>query len=390
MRAAGLIAIKDLRQRLRDRSALIISVFVPLGLSFILASSLGGVDERIVDRPYGLVDLDRGEVAAAFPALLARFGFDNVRTLSTRDDALREAGADRIAAAWVLPRGFSRAAFGSQPAAIAVIGSPDAPIGTQIARAVADGFANELNALRLSVAAALPPGVFPRDETIRALVERARSTPASAVLSERPVGSRTFTTDTFFAAGMAVFFAFFAVEFGTRSLLQERQNGTLPRLLAGPVRPGSILAGKAMASFVIGLTSMSALVVATTYLLDAEWGRIGGVVVMILASVTAAVGITMLVTTLARTPEQASGYAGITAMFLGLLGGSFFPISQGGEVLSRLTLVTPHAWLMRGLGELSGGAGVPEILPEAGIAMLFGFIPGAIGLVRARTLIGGS
>ena len=49
---------------------------------------------------------------------------------------------------------------------------------------------------------------------------------------------------SFFAAGMAVFFLFFTVQFGVTSLLEERNDGTLARLLAAPISRASILGGK--------------------------------------------------------------------------------------------------------------------------------------------------
>jgi ABC-2 type transport system permease protein len=43
MRAAWLICAKDLRSRLRDRSAVLIGIVVPLGLAFIFNSIFSGV-----------------------------------------------------------------------------------------------------------------------------------------------------------------------------------------------------------------------------------------------------------------------------------------------------------------------------------------------------------
>ena len=45
MRAALLIASKDLRQRARDRSAFMMAIVVPLALAFILSQILGGIGD---------------------------------------------------------------------------------------------------------------------------------------------------------------------------------------------------------------------------------------------------------------------------------------------------------------------------------------------------------
>ena len=47
----------------------------------------------------------------------------------------------------------------------------------------------------------------------------------------------------------------------------------------------------------------------------------------------------------------------MVALVLGMLGGSFFPVAQAGGLLATLSLLTPQAWFLRGLGDLAGGGG---------------------------------
>ena len=64
MRAALDIALKDLRQKIRDRSALLISVVAPFVLAALFSLILGGLDEDFSAR-WGYVDLDGGTIAQA-------------------------------------------------------------------------------------------------------------------------------------------------------------------------------------------------------------------------------------------------------------------------------------------------------------------------------------
>src|SRR5690606_17446492 len=113
---------------------------------------------------------------------------------------------------------------------------------------------------------------------------------------------------------MAIFFLFFTAQFGVLSLLTERREGTLPRLVAAPIRPWSIVAGKAIGSFALGIVAMAVLVLASSLLLGASWGDPLGVALLVLAAVIAAMGITALITTMARTEEQAGGWNSIVAV----------------------------------------------------------------------------
>ena len=165
---------------------------------------------------------------------------------------------------------------------------------------------------------------------------------------------------------MAVFFVFFTVEFGVRSLLEEREEGTLARLLVAPVNAWSVIGGKALAGFVLGLVSTTLLVVATTWLIGAEWGDPLGVALLVLGGVLAAVGVTALVATLASTPAQAGAYVSIVAVVGGLLGGTFFPISQAG-LLGTLRFLSPQGWLMEGFQDSAGGSVADIAGPLAGV-----------------------
>ena len=69
MRIALVIAAKDLRQRLRDRSALVVGVAAPLVLALIISAALGGTGFNSFHATYALYDGDHGSVARSFTAI---------------------------------------------------------------------------------------------------------------------------------------------------------------------------------------------------------------------------------------------------------------------------------------------------------------------------------
>ena len=389
MRAVLRIATKDLKRSIRDRSAIALSIVAPLVLAFILSSVLGNADESFSVN-YAVVDQDGGHIARGFveEALggMEEEGFAEIQEVDGIAEAERLIDNDDIGAAFVLPSGFTDAVQGGQAAEIRVLKSPDARISAEIARSVATGFASDLNAVSLSIATALADEGG-SEQPAEELAEAARSTPVPARVTEEVAGSREFDTKTFFAAGMAVFFLFFTAQFGAVSLLTERKEGTLSRLLAAPVSTRSIIGAKALYGYVLGAGSMAVLIVATSFLMGASWGDPLGVALLVAAGVFAAMGIQSVVTTLAKTDEQAAGYGSIVGVTLGLLGGTFFPLSQAG-LLQNLSYATPHAWLMRGFGDLSGGAGtITDTLPSLLALLAIGAVTGTIALMRSRYLV---
>ena len=390
MRAAWLICRKDLRSRLRDRSAVLIGIVVPLGLAFIFNAIFSGISGGSNVISLGVVDADHGVASQQFTgqvlAAVGRSGLITIHTEPTVPRARALAARGTLAAVIVIPAGFSARVQAGQPASLQVIGNADAPVSTQVARSIAESYAADLNRIRLSVAtAAANPGVPLPPARIRALAAAAAAATAPVAVRDVSAQTRELDQKSFFAAGMAVFFLFFTVQFGVTSLLEERNEGTLARLLAAPVSRASILGGKLLTSFLLGIISMTVLVVATTVLFGAAWGNPFGVAVLIVAAIMAATGIMALIATLARNAEQAANWQSVTAVILGLIGGTFFPVSQAPGILSRLTFVAPQAWFLRGLGDLRG-AGVPAVWMPALAMLAFAAVTGGVALFRLRRL----
>ena len=109
--------------------------------------------------------------------------------------------------------------------------------------------------------------------------------------------------------------------------------------------------------------------------------------ILIVCGVLAATAVMALVATLAKTPEQAGAWGSMVALVLAMLGGSFFSVAQAGGVIAALSLLTPHAWFLRGLGDLSGGAGPGAVLGPAAAILAFAAVTGGIALTRMGRLV---
>jgi ABC-2 type transport system permease protein len=94
-----------------------------------------------------------------------------------------------------------------------------------------------------------------------------------------------------------------------------------------------------------------------------------------------------VVASLARNADQAGGWQAVIAVVLGLLGGAFFPISQVGGFTAALSLVTPHAWFMRGLAELAGGGSIRSTLPSVAAMLAFAAVTGGVALFRLSKVV---
>lgn len=379
MRPALLIAGKDLRQRLRDRSALLVAIVVPLVLASIFGLIFHDVVGGRVTFTYGLVDQDRGAAAKAFERYalgpLQASGLVRVRREPTVAAGRRAADQGKVAATFVLPRGLSAAIDSGRHAELRVLGNVDATIGAQVADSIAQSYASRIDTVRIASAA------------LRSPVPNGFASHPPVAVADRSTANRQLGAGTFYAAGMAVFFLFFTVQFGISSLLVERRDGTLARMLVAPIRRGAVLAGKLLTSLALGVISMGVLALTTHFLLDAHWGDPLGVAILIGAGVVAATAVMALVVTFARTPDQAGAWQSMVALVLGMLGGTFFPVSQAGGLLAKLSLATPQAWFLRGIENLAGGAGPDVVLGPAAAMLAFAAVTGSLAFLRAGRLV---
>lgn len=389
MSAATLIAGKDLRLRIRDRSALIIGILAPLVLAYIFNLIFGGATTGTgLGLEYGLVDGDQSEISTTFGQVLDGAAAEDVLTVDRFDDrtsaetAVEEGDID---AYFFIPSGFGAAATTNQTSTIEIVGDIDSPTSTAIAESFAQQFASGIASGQLAVGTtAQIAGVAITPEFVGSLSQDPAAASASFTLSDESAATKQLDPTTYLAAGMSVFFLFFTVQFGVSGLLEEERDGTLARLMTAPIPRASVIIGKGLLSFLLGVISMAVLIVATTLLMGADWGAPLGVTILVVAGVLSAVGIMGLVAAYAKTPEGAGNLGSIIAVILGMLGGTFFPIGASGGFLSTLTFLTPHAWFLRGLAEMADGGSWTEALPAAGAILLFAAVTSAIAWLALR------
>lgn len=367
------IAGKDMRQRLRDRSFFLLGIVVPLALTFILSNLIPG-EESEFSTTLVVADLDGTGLVNSVIEGLQDSGIAVVTT-SDRQAALGLIDSGDANSGFVIPAGFSAATQSFAPAEIEVLGNPAAQISTLISEAIAAGIAAEVEAVQLAVGAS-------RGGNPLAAVDAVANTPWPITVREVAAGDRQLDFTTYMSIGMAIFFLYFTVQFGILSVLEEQRDGTMARLLAAPLGPGTLLIGKSLSSVAVGLLSMSVLVVMSTLLIGAEWGNLVGVAILSAAGIISAMGIGALLGTLAKTAEQAGNFAAIVAVVLGLLGGVFFPVAQASGILAAVSKISPHAWLLQGFGDNTGSGGIGDVLLAAGVVVLTGLVPGAVALMR--------
>jgi ABC-2 type transport system permease protein len=383
MSAVLAIALKDLRQRLRDRSALVLGFIAPVAVAALISVAFGSAASFHAN--VAVVDLDGGPVAAGFTTFVKGpdlAGLLTVKPVTGEADARAKVAKGDLSAAFVIPKGFSQAVTSGQSRPITVLASVDSSIAEQVARSLAESFSAQIEAVQLSVQSAVRAGAPVASVGKLAAEASAVRLPEQTVT--QPAGTRTLTGTSYYAPAMGIFFMFFAIGFGARGYFLERTGGTLERLAAAPIGPGTILAGKSLATFVYGVASLGTVAAVTSLAFGAHWGPPLVVLALIVALSLTMVGLTALVITVARTERQADGFASMLTFGLVLLGGNFVFIGGAPPLVRTLALLTPNGWALRAFTDLAGGAAWTAAVVPLMAIFAFALATGAVAFTLRR------
>ena len=157
----------------------------------------------------------------------------------------------------------------------------------------------------------------------------------------------------YMAPSMAVLFLMFTVSLGGRSILAERQWGTLQRLLISPSSAAQVLGGKVSGIFLTGLAQMVILIAFSALAFGVRWGAPVALIVLIVATVFAATGWGALIAAYAKSPGQAMSIGSMMALVFAGWPATLCRARIIREWLQTLSLVTPNAWALEGF-EVAG------------------------------------
>ncbi len=355
MRAALVIARRILRQRLRDRSAILFAVLTPLGLAVAFAAVIPDFSPTF-HTTILVVDQDGGAVADAFrnevvPGIV-RTGIADVVPVADEAAAASEIEADRAGVAIVIPAGLSEAVSAGKPAELRILAGGNVT-AREVGRAVASSFAADIGTVQLAVRTISAGGGQIDQATIDGAMAAVHGTPPIAI-AELAAGARQASLATFYGAAMAIMFVFFATQYGALALLGERRDGTLE-----PAARGAGLAGGDRARWVARRDGPRARGDDDPRPRDdrarpCQLGSAGRCSPCCCSRPSSLRPGSPRWSR--RWPGRSSRRVGSTRSWpcrMAAVGGVFIPLSQAPELLGRIALITPHAWFLRAIDTMS-------------------------------------
>jgi ABC-2 type transport system permease protein len=359
MRRGLIICLKDVRQRVRDRTAVTVGIVAPIVLTGIIGAALANDEGPSPPTPIAWVDLDGSQMSAA---LLRSVTEDwparrvAVTRVATAGEAEAAVSAGRYAAAVVVPAGLEAALdAGTAPPNLRVRTGRSFALGGRLASALAK----------------------------RATVIAQGSVPE--VEGRAPQGGTLRSIDHY-GPSLTVLFLFFQLLGGLRAFGAEGATGTLARLAATPVTSREIVGGKLFALALLGALQFVVLYGVMRFAFGVAWGP--PLLVAALATTTIASAIGLMGAVIAfGGPSRGYLFGTLLLFVLSLLGGQFLPPEGLPDLFDDLARLTPNGQALRGLTDLAA-AGTEASLATIAEPLLVTAALGIVGVLASARKLG--
>ncbi|WP_055443966.1 ABC transporter permease [Lacinutrix himadriensis] len=186
-----------------------------------------------------------------------------------------------------------------------------------------------------------------------------------------------------------LFAIFFIIVPLSINIVKEKSQGTFVRLRTNPVSYATVLGGKTLVYLCVCIIQFMLMLAIGVYLfpvmglptLDIS-GRLPLLFVVAIFSGLAAIGLGLLLGTIAKTQEQSAPFGATFVVILAALGGVWVPVFIMPKFMQTLSNISPMNWGLNAFYDVFlRNSGLVEILPEIGLLFVFFIVTTLIAIV---------
>jgi len=176
-----------------------------------------------------------------------------------------------------------------------------------------------------------------------------------------------------------LFAIFFIIVPLSINIVKEKSQGTFVRLRTNPVSYATVLGGKTLVYLIVCLIQFILMLLVGIFLFPAIGlptldisGRIPLLFVVATFAGLAAIGLGLLLGTIAKTQEQSAPFGATFVVILAALGGVWVPVFVMPKIMQTLSHISPMNWGLNAFYDvfLRNGSFL-DILPEISLLLLF-------------------
>ncbi|MDO6596030.1 ABC transporter permease [Oceanihabitans sp. 2_MG-2023] len=186
-----------------------------------------------------------------------------------------------------------------------------------------------------------------------------------------------------------LFAIFFIIVPLSINIVKEKSQGTFVRLRTNPVSYATVLGGKTLVYLCVCIIQFILMLAIGVYLFPAMGlptldvsGRLPLLFIVAIFSGLAAIGLGLLLGTIAKTQEQSAPFGATFVVILAALGGVWVPVFIMPKFMQTLSNISPMNWGLNAFYDVFlRNTGLSKILPEIGLLFLFFIVTTLIAIV---------
>lgn len=191
----------------------------------------------------------------------------------------------------------------------------------------------------------------------------------------------------------ALFAIFFIIVPLSINIVKEKNQGTFVRLRTNPVPYAIVLGGKTIVYLGVSLIQFTLMLLVGLYLfpiiglpmIDVS-GKLATLYAVALFSGLAAIGLGLLLGTIAKTQEQSAPFGSIMVVILAAIGGVWVPVFVMPKFMQLLSRISPMNWGLEAFYDVFlRNASFVKILPEISLLLLFFIVTLLISIIYNRS-----
>ena len=395
MRKILAITLKD--TLIRFISPLEWAFFIILPIFFILI--LSGGTGPAQDQRVSLYVVNQAQSSLSTSLISELERSTSVRPVSKDlEEALTDFDSRQVSAVLIIPEGFTVSALQKGQAEVELRQQPNrtaALIDQQAVQVAINRLSSIMDIANTSTEQAAKRKPFTTDSSRQTYFDAAFAS-AQSLMESAPQRVSTVegnTEDTInydpranSTAGQMITWVFIPLIGLSGMFAQERQAGTLRRILVTPTSKAMYIGGTVFGQVLTAVVQMIILMSFGAIVFKTNWGHSPvGPAMMIFSSCLAAAALGSMLGTFVKTENQASGLSIMIGMVMAMMGGCWYPIELFPQMIRNAAKILPTSWAMGGLLDISvRGQGVEGVWLESLVLCGFALVFFTIGVWRFK------
>jgi len=379
MRAIA-IARASSRRIIRDRTSLFFLLVLPIIVIIIVGATVRGFSTFRV----GVESAKSGPAGREIVAALDHVRGIEVIAYDDRKSLTTALARGEISAGVLLPTTLGTSESSAHRVTVTIYAEQVNSTQQAAATAVSSVILNQ-GALVQAANFAVAHSSTPYSEALATAASLQKSVPQIRLTTIRADSSASTLPQgySYSAPTELVLFVFLSALAAGATIIENRRLGMYERMLAGPVRARTIIAGETLTYFGLALVQSVLIVTVGSLVFGVSWGNPLAAALLVITWALVGAGAGLLSGTFFRTPEQASAIGPTAGIALAMLGGCMWPLSIVSATMREVGHITPQAWAVDAWTSLLSRHGtITTILPQLGVLAAFAAVLLSVSSLR--------